>query len=158
MKKILIVYYTHSTMTKRLAEKIASITEGDIRELIPQKPYSFHYHTATKEARTEVEKGYCPALLSGNEPIDQYDFIFIGSPNWFKTFAPPILSFLRGVDLKGKTVIPFCTHGGGGFGQIEINISKECPQSKMLPGFAGKNDFDEKNITEWLSEIGVLNR
>ena len=158
MHKILIVYYTYSKITKRLAEKISSITEGDIRELITQKPYSFNYNTATKEARSEVEKGYCPALLSGNEPVVQYDFIFIGTPNWFKSFAPPILSFLRSVDLKGKTVIPFCTHGGGGFGQIEMNISRECPQSKILSGFAAMNDFDEKRITEWLNEIGILNR
>ncbi|MBP7105480.1 MAG: hypothetical protein KBA83_10180, partial [Fermentimonas sp.] len=41
----------------------------------------------------------------------------IGSPNWFKTLAPPVMSFLKRHNFAGKTVIPFCTHGGGGFGQ-----------------------------------------
>lgn len=156
MSKTLIVYYSYSNTTKNLAEDIAIITDGDIRELIPEKPYSFTYNGATKEARSEIERGYCPKLLSGNEPISNYEYIFIGSPNWFKTFAPPILSFLRSVDLDEKTIIPFCTHGGGGFGQIEINISKECPNSKMLLGFESTSDFDDKQVEDWIDGIKIL--
>ncbi|WP_250229512.1 flavodoxin [Anaeropeptidivorans aminofermentans] len=156
MSKILIVYYSYSNTTKSLAEDIAIITDGDIRELIPEKPYSFAYNGATKEVRNEIERGYCPKLISGNEPINDYKYIFIGTPNWFKSFAPPILSFLRSVDLKEKIIIPFCTHGGGGFGQIESNISKECPDSKLLSGFAAANDFDDKQVKKWIDEINIL--
>ncbi len=156
MCKALVVYYSYSNTTKRLAEDIAIIIDADIRELIPERSYSFTYNGATKEARSEIERGYCPKLLSGHEPIADYQYIFVGSPNWFKSFAPPILSFLRSVDLDGKTIIPFCTHGGGGFGQIEINISKECPNSKILPGFAATGDFDEKQIEDWIDGIRIL--
>lgn len=155
MSKVLIVYYSYSNTTKSLAEDIAIITDGDIRELIVEKPYSFHYNGATKEARNEMERGYCPKLVSGNEPINGYEYIFVGTPNWFKSFAPPILSFLRSVDLNGKTVIPFCTHGGGGFGQIEINIAKECSNSNLLPGLAVTSDFDERQVQNWLDNIGM---
>jgi flavodoxin len=153
MSKILVVYYSYSNTTKSLAEDIAIITDGDIRELIPEKPYSFTYNGATKEARNEMERSHCPKLLSGNEPINDYEYIFIGTPNWFKSFAPPILSFLRSVDLRQKTIIPFCTHGGGGFGQIEINIAKECPDSKLLPGLAATNDIDERHVQDWINGI-----
>lgn len=156
MSKALVVYYSYSNTTKSLAESIAIITDGDMRELIPETPYSFTYNGATKEARSEMEREYCPKLLSGNEPIADYEYIFIGTPNWFKSFAPPILSFLRSVDLDGKTIIPFCTHGGGGFGQIEVNISKECPNSKMLPGFDSTSDFDDKQIEEWIDGMKIL--
>jgi flavodoxin len=155
MSKALVVYYSYSNTTKSLAEDIAIITDGDIRELIPEKPYSFTYNGATKEARSEIERGHCPRLVSGNEPLNDYKYIFVGSPNWFKSYAPPILSFLRSVDLKDKTIIPFCTHGGGGFGQIEINISKECPNSKLLPGLAAASDFDEKQVQSWLDSIRI---
>lgn len=156
MSKALIVYYSYSNATKRLAEDIAIITDGDIRELIPETPYSFIYNGATKEARSEIERGYCPKLLSGNEPITDYEYIFIGTPNWFKSFVPPILSFLRSVDLSGKTIIPFCTHGGGGFGQIEINISKECPNSKLLPGFESTGNIDDKKVENWIGEMKIF--
>jgi len=89
--KPLIVYYSYSGITKRLAEDIALITDGDLRELKPQKPYSFSYNTAVKEARKEIENGYCPPLIEGTEPIDNSGVIFIGSPNWLKTFAPYVL-------------------------------------------------------------------
>lgn len=156
MSKILIVYYSFSNTTKNLAEDIAIITDGDIRELILEKPYTLDYNGATKEVRGEIERGYCPKLLSGNEPIDDYEYVFIGTPNWFKSFAPPILSFLRSVNLNGKTIIPFCTHGGGGFGQIEVNISKECPNSQLLQGFAAISDFDDKQVQSWIDEIKIL--
>ncbi len=156
MSKALVVFYSYSNTTKSLAEDIAIITDGDLRELIPETPYSFTYNGATKEARSEIERGYCPKLLSGNEPVTDYEYIFIGTPNWFKSFAPPILSFLRSVDLNEKTIIPFCTHGGGGFGQIEINISKECPNSKILPGFDSTSDFDDKQVEEWIDGMKIL--
>ena len=156
MNKILIVYYSFSNTTRSLAEDIAIITDGDIRELILEKPYTLDYNGATKEVRNEIDRGYCPKLLSGNEPIDDYEYIFIGTPNWFKSFAPPILSFLRSVNLNGKTIIPFCTHGGGGFGQIEVDISNECPNSKLLQGFAATSDFDDKQVQDWIDEIKIL--
>ena len=156
MSKILIVYYSYSNATRSLAEDIAIITNGDIRELIPEKPYSFTYNGATKEVRNEVERGYCPKLLSGNEPVTDYEYIFIGTPNWFKSFAPPILSFLRSVNLDGKTIIPFCTHGGGGFGQIEVNIAKEGPNLKLLPGFESTGDIDDKKVEDWINGMKIL--
>lgn len=142
--------------TRHLAEDIALLTDGDIRSLIPEKPYSFTYNGATKEARSEMERGYCPKLLSGNASVEEYSYIFIGSPNWFKSFAPPVLSFLRSVDLRGKTVIPFCTHGGGGFGQIEVGIAQECPDAKLLAGFAAGSDFEESELRSWLDGLGLL--
>ena len=42
----LIVYYSYSGITKGLAEDIALITDGDLREIEPEEPYSFSYNTA----------------------------------------------------------------------------------------------------------------
>ena len=146
----LIVYYSYSGITRRLAEDIALITDGDLRELKPQKPYSFSYNTAVKEVREEMEKGYCPTLIQGFEDIENVEVIFIGSPNWLKTFAPPVLSFLRKVDLSGKTIIPFCTHGGGGFGRMIEDYKKECKNSIIKDGIALKGDYSFDELQTWL--------
>lgn len=156
MSKALIVYYSYSNATRNLAEDIAIITDGDIRELIPERPYSFTWNGATKELRNEIERGYCPKLLSGDEPVTDYEYIFIGTPNWFKTFAPPILSFLRNVHLDGKTLIPFCTQGGGGFGQIEVNIAEECPNSTLLPGFETTANIDDRIVEKWIDGMKIF--
>ena len=144
----LVVYYSYSGITRRLAEDIALITDGNLREL--KKPYSFSYNTAVKEVREEIEKGYCPHLTEGAEAIENAEVIFIGSPNWLKTFAPPVLSFLRTVDLSGKTIIPFCTHGGGGFGRMIEDYKKECGNSTIKDGIALKGDYSFDQLKLWL--------
>ena len=149
--KLLIVYYSYSGITRRLAEDIALITDGELRELKPQKPYSFSYNTAVKEARHEIENEYCPPLAEGAESVGEAEVIFIGSPNWLKTFAPPVLTFLRTVDLSGKILIPFCTHGGGGFGRMIENYKNECKNSIIKEGLALKGDYNFDELQNWLN-------
>ena len=154
MNKTLIVYYSLFQNTANLALEIAIQTGGTIRELIPDKNYSFDYNTAAKEVRNQISRGFCPKLISGSEPIDDYQTIFVGSPNWFKTLAPPVMSFLKQHNFEGKTVIPFCTHGGGRFGQIENDIAKECSKSIILPGIAVNGTVTSEEVTNWLRTIG----
>lgn len=156
MNKTLIAYYSFSGNTRTLAESIAAQVSGELVEIAPQSPYAFDYNTAAKEARSEIAREFCPELLSGNEPIDVYDTVFVGTRNWFKSIAPPVLTFLRKHDFTGKTVAPFCTHGGGGFGEIERRIMEECPGAVFLPGFATTPEVTSEQIKAWLSDIGLL--
>jgi flavodoxin len=153
LNNTLIVYYSLFENTKNVAIEIAKQTGGTIRELIPDKNYSFDYNTAAKEVRNQISRGFCPVLVSGNESIDDYKTIFIGTPNWFKTLAPPVMSFLKKHDFTEKKVIPFCTHGGGGFGQIEVDIAKECPKSTILPGIAVNGTVESAEVANWLKTI-----
>jgi flavodoxin len=154
MNNILIIYYSLFQNTKYFALEIAKQTGGTVRELVPQKNYSFDYNTAAKEVRNQISRGFCPELISGNESIDDFQTIFIGTPNWFKTVAPPVMSFLKKHDFTGKVVIPFCTHGGGGFCQIENDIAKACPKSTMLSGIAVNGTVDPEIVKNWLEMIG----
>ena len=156
--KPVVVFYSYSGITRRLAEAIALIVDGELRELKPEKPYSFSYNTAVKEARAEIEKGYCPPLSQGAESLGEAEVVFIGSPNWLKTFAPPIRTFLHQVDLRGKTIIPFCTHGGGGFGKMMEEYRASCPASTVQEGLALKSDYDFDDLERWLSALSVLDK
>lgn len=153
MKKALVVYYSLFQNTMNLAFEIAAQIDGDIRELVPDYNYSFDYNTAVKEVRNQIDRGFCPKLISGGESTDDYETIFIGTPNWFKTLAPPVMSFIRQHNLSGKIIIPFCTHGGGGFGQIENDIAKECPNSIILPGIAVNGLAEPEEVRKWLKHI-----
>ena len=134
------------------------VTDGELRELKPQKPYSFSHNTAVKEARYEIENKHCPPLIEGAEPVGEAEVIFIGSPNWWGTIAPPVAAFLSEYDFSAKTIVPFCTHGGGGYGSIFKDISFLCPNSNVLEGFEafskGNGNISEK-IALWLSEIRI---
>lgn len=89
---------------------------------------------------------------------ESYDIIFVGSPNWWGTIAPPVAAFLSEHDFSAKTIVPFCTHGGGGYGSIFKDISLLCPNSNILEGFEvfgkGNGNISEK-INLWLNEIGI---
>ena len=85
----------------------------------------------------------------------QYDVIILGTPVWWYTMASPVKTFLKENNTSGKTIIPFCTHGGGGASSTFTDMAKLAPEAKVLEGFEvyerGDNKTDEQ-ITEWLSK------
>ena len=157
-RKILIAYYSHSANTKKIAEEIQMKTGGTLCEIQPEVPYPTDFNTVVEQAKKEIETDFRPRLKTKAENVESYDLIFIGSPNWWHTIAPPIAAFLDENDLSGKTVAPFCTHGGGGEESVKRDIAKLCPQSTITSclsvyGSGGKDA--QSKVSSWLREIGV---
>ena len=150
-KKVLVVYYSWSGNTREIASRIQKATGGDIVEIQPTVPYPSDYDTVVKQAKQEIESGYKPAVKTKIDKIKSYDVIFVGSPIWWGTIAPPVATFLSEHDLSGKTVVPFVTHGGGGQGRSFDDIAKLCPQSTVLNGiaFSGR---DAKGLQDEVSK------
>lgn len=112
-KRMLIVYYSVSNgNTKRIAERLQQATGADIACIETVKPYSGSYNDIVEQGQREVNRRYQPEIkpLSVN-PAD-YDVVAVGTPTWWYTMAPAVLTFLKSRSWKGKTVIPFQTHGG----------------------------------------------
>lgn len=156
--KILIVCYSYSGNTYRIAEEIRRQTGGTLCEIYPKQPYSLGYQTILEQVRKEIETGFHPHLFPLPIDVNSYDVIFTGTPNWCGTVAPPLASWLAEHDLQGKTVIPFWSHCGGGTGNIERNIRKLCPRSKVMGEFrainGGGTDLPGK-IAAWLKELNI---
>jgi len=153
---ILIAYYTHSGNTQKLANLIRSGTGGTVFEIQPETRYPESYNVVVDQAKREIKAGYRPVLTSKIDDIGQYDTIFIGTPNWWSTVAPPVAAFLAEYDLSKKTVVPFCTHGGGGEGHVIADIEKMCPNATLLPGFAVYgNTAAPPQVSAWLKKIGI---
>ena len=111
-----------------------------------------------KQARQELASGYKPVLKTKVENIRSYDTVFIGYPNWCSTIPAPVSAFLSEYDLSGKTIVPFCTHGGGGLARSTADISKLCPKSTVLDAIAiSGNDVKtaQSKISEWLRKIKI---
>lgn len=138
--KILVAYYSWSGHTKIAAETIQKATGGTLCEIQPADAYPAAYRACTERAKKEIEAGERPPLKERPD-LSAYEVVFIGSPNWWSTIAPPIASFLGADGLPGKTVIPFVTHGGGGMAGCEQAVRELCPQANVLMGraFPGGN-------------------
>lgn len=158
-KKVLVAYFSLTGNTREIARQIHEQVGGDIFEIQPVQPYPQDYDAVLSQAREELDPGYRPALKARVADIGAYDVVFIGYPNWFNTFPAPVRTFLAEHDLSGKTVIPFCTHGGGGLGNSVGDIAKLCPRSKVLdglevPGSAVKTAGDK--VAGWLRELKLI--
>jgi flavodoxin len=155
-KKILIAYFSHSGNTRIIVEQIRNFTEGDIFEIRPVKDYPDDYQTVVDQAKKEINSNYKPSLKNDINDIGSYDVIFIGSPNWWSTFAPPVATFLSNNNLSGKTVVPFMTHEGTRMGHSVADIKKLCPDSTVLEGFTIRGGLVNKahdDLVKWLLEM-----
>ena len=158
-KKILIAYYSRSGNTKEIANQIHKVVGGDLLEIQTVDPYPSEYEATTKQAKDEINRGYKPAIKTKINNINEYDIIFIGSPNWWSTIAPALTTFLSENDLSGKTIIPFITHGSGGLANCVKDIAKLSPKSTILDGkaFSGSSVKTAQNdVSKWLNEIEIL--
>ena len=109
------------------------------------------------EAQEDQHKNARPELNEHIDNMEQYDTILLGYPNWWASIPMPTATFLESYDLSGKTIIPFCSHGGGHFGQSLTAIAKLAPDSTIGEGlsvhYSGGSTLDD-DISEWLKENG----
>ncbi|MBP3848069.1 flavodoxin [bacterium] len=151
--KILIAYYSYSGNTKLVAEKIKNITGGEIFEIKTIKEYPRNYTDVVNLAKQEKEQDLRPELANKID-ISNFDIIYLGTPVWWYTFATPIKTFLTEYDFTGKTIIPFCTHGGGGASATYSDMEKLCPNSTIKTGFTSyEHSAKDSEIEEWINNL-----
>lgn len=156
-KKVLVVYLSRSGNTRAVAQKIQQATGADLFELQLAKPYPSDYQQLVAQFKAEVKSKRWPALKTKVENLAQYDVVFVGSPNWGSTIAPPVSTFLSTHNLKGKTIVPFMTHGGGGWGHSREDMKMLCPQSTFLEGLelSGRQATSAgASVDKWLRKLG----
>lgn len=151
--KTLIVYYSYRGNTRRIAEMLREELDCDIARIEPITPYSEDYDEVVELGRDEVKRGYTPEIKPLDFDVEDYDAVIIGTPTWWYTMAPAVLTFLRNNDFSGKTVIPFQTHGGWK-GHALRDMKKECKGARI----AHEKDirFDSEGGNELVTPIGQI--
>ena len=159
-KKILVAYFSHSGNTRAVAYDICKKVDGDFFEIKTVKPNPTDYDAVVDLAKRELKSDSRPELKNRLKNIRQYDIIFIGYPDWWDTYPQAIKVFLSQYDFSGKTIIPFCTHEGSGFGNSLFDLKKICPKSKILEGIAIRGSAahnSDDQIEEWLKKLKLIN-
>ncbi len=154
-KKILVAYYSHSGNTKKVAELIHSQLGGDVFEIVPTKAYPNDYNSLVQVGKQEKEQNIYPEI-NENGDLTAYDTIFVGTPVWWYTMAGPLKTFLKENDFAGKTIVPFCTHGGGGASNTYSDIKKLAPAADVLEGYTSYEDSaNEVEVKKWIDGLGL---
>lgn len=157
-KKALVVFFSWSGNTRGIASQIHRKVGGDLIELELVKPYSSNYNTCLDEAKRDQEKGARPELKTRIADVGQYEVIYLGYPNWWATIPMPIATLVETYDFSGKTIAPFCSHGGGRLGQSVTDIAKLAPKARITEGlsvhYSGGSSLPG-DIDSWLRNVGL---
>lgn len=147
--------------TEIIAEMIADATNADLFKIESTEAYPTTYDgllDVSKKEQTEP-----PEIAGTVDNMENYDTIFLGYPIWWGDTPTIVNVFLQSYDFSGKTIVPFCTHGGSGLSGTDGTISELCPDSTIGEGFAilgstaqNGRDGAKNSVTEWLSDNGYI--
>lgn len=125
--KVLVVYFSTNDTVKAVALTAAGALEADVFEIVPEQPYTdadLAYYTNCRADKEQADSSARPGIAIWPESLEQYDVIFVGYPIWHGQ-APRILyTLLEGIDVSGKTIVPFCTSASSGAGSSASNLEK----------------------------------
>ena len=164
MKKILIVYYSQSNgNTEKIAKMLQKATNADIEKIDTVKPYEGSYQDVVDQGKRETESGFQPNIRPLPYSAADYDVIAVGTPTWWYTMAPAMLTFLSCQSWTGKTVIPFATNGGWP-GHVIEDIQKVCKGAKAVCEMQVRFDSSggdhletpADEINEWIEKVKSL--
>lgn len=164
MKRLLIVYYSWSNgNTERIAKALQSVAGGDLCRIDTAVPYTGDYNDVVDQGQREVNEGYEPELQPLGVNVSDYDVIAVGTPTWWYTMAPAVLTFLHSQDWTGKTVVPFMTNGGWP-GHVIKDMKAACPGAETACELQVQFDSNggdhletaESKIETWAQSVKAL--
>lgn len=126
--------------TQYVASIISEATGSDLFEIKTERTYPGTHKALIDAAKEEHDSNARPKLTTHIRNLKDYDIIFVGFPNWWYDMPMPLYSFFDEYDFGGKTVIPFCTHGGSRFSSAIETIRTLEPKANVLDGRAISRD------------------
>lgn len=153
---VLVAYFSYSGNTRTIAEMIHQRVGGDIVEIKAVKPYPADYDACVEQAKQELSANAYPQISTVIPDMGKYRTVFLGYPCWWGTMPRAVFTFLKTYSLNGKTVAPFCTHGGSGMGSSEADIRRLCPGARLLEGLPVRGRSVKsagKTVDAWLQSI-----
>lgn len=159
--KTVVVYYSATGNTKKVAEKIAKITDGKLFEIEPKEPYTDDDLDWTNDD-SRVSKEHDDESLRDVEldsttvkNWDSYDTVYIGYPIWWGIAAWPVNNFVKDNDFSGKTVIPFCTASSSGIGDSGNLLEDMVGTGDWKDGERFYGGTSESDIRSWIDGLGL---
>ena len=159
--KAIVVYYSGSGNTKRVAEFIADELKADAFEIVPAEPYT-DADLDWRDKSSRVNKEHDDASLQDIELVStevpnwsEYDVVLFGYPIWWREASWVVNNFIKNNDFTGKTVVPFCTSTSSGLGSSGTNLEKMAGTGSWLEGKRFNEKPDESSVREWVRGLDL---
>lgn len=157
--KTLVVYFSATGNTERVAEVIADTTGGELFELEPIDPYTdedLNYN----DDYSRVSQEYADESLRNVElvadTVDDWqdvERIYIGYPVWWGIAAWPVNTFVEANDFTGKTVIPFCTSASSGLGDSGELLAELAGTGDWQEGMRFRSSVSDEDVVAWVESL-----
>lgn len=157
-KKTLVVYFSATGNTRRVAQNLAKAADADIYEIKPAKPYSdADLNWTNKSSRSSVEMAdhsSRPEMIKDDFSVKDYETIYLGFPIWWYIAPTIVNTFLERHDFSNKKIILFATSGGSGFGRTIDNIKTSVSNStKVIEGKVLNSNPSVEDLKKWISTL-----
>lgn len=157
--KALVVYYSATGSTKKVADVIAETISADTFEIIPADKYSSEDLDWTN-VNSRVNKEHDDESLRNVDLVsvkpdnwEDYQTVYICYPIWWQIAAWPVNTFVKNNDFTGKTVIPVCTSMSSGIGQSGQLLSQLAGTGKWLEGQRFSSSVSEEDVKDWVTSL-----
>lgn len=157
--KTLVVYYSATGSTKKVAEEISKNLNADLFEIVPEDVYTSSDLNWTDEnsrvSREHNDESLRNVKLKNTkvEDWESYDTVLIGYPIWWGIAAWPVDTFVKENNFLGKTVIPFCTSASSGLGQSGELLESEANGGNWLEGHRFNSGASSSDIKTWTDSL-----
>lgn len=159
--KTLVVYYSASGHTKRVAEAIADRLNADAFEITPVQPYtSDDLNWSNNDSRVSREHNNESLrnveLTTTTVPDwDSYDSVLIGYPIWWGIAAWPVNGFVAANDFSGKNIVPFCTSASSGIGQSGTLLEELTGTGTWLDGYRFSSSASAEDVAALAERLNL---
>lgn len=159
--KTLVVYYSASGTTKRVATAIADAAGADLYEITPVEPYTSDdlnwNNSSSRVSREHDDESLRNIALTEITPADWdfYDTVLIGYPIWWGIAAWPVDNFVKGNDFTGKTVIPFCTSASSGLGDSGNLLEEMAGTGDWQEGHRFSSGASDADAADWVASLDL---
>ena len=154
---VLVAYFSATGTTKGVAERIASVTGGDLYEILAAQPYTeadLNYNDDSSRTTTEQnDKSVRPEIGSEDISLEGYTTIYLGFPIWWGEEPRILDTFVEKYNFDGITVIPFCTSGGSGIGRSGPNMEELAGSGTWLDGERFSGSVSEDELKSWIEGL-----
>ena len=156
--KVLVVYFSETGTTERIAKEIASATGGKLYRIVPEERYTSadldwqdSNSRTTKEMNDRTSR---PAIKDGKVDLEGVNTVFLGYPIWWDQAPRVVNTFIDSNNLSGKKIVTFCTSGETSIDGSVRQLRSEYPSLDIVKG-KRLNGATERDVENWISTLNL---
>ena len=156
-KDVLVVVFSATGTTKGVAEKIATIEDADLYEIIPAEPYSdadLNWNdSSSRSTKEQNDSKIRPEIAGDSIELSGYSKIYVGYPIWWGEEPRIMDTFVESYDFGDITMIPFCTSSSSGIGRSGKNLADHAGSGNWLDGARFEGSVSEDELRSWIKGL-----